>query len=63
MSLCNMSPPERIEKPSAGQECEHDYWPCERIWMPAVCCIKCGHTIIQNPDGTITEKYLPVHLK
>lgn len=50
-----------VEAP--GRECEHHYMHCERSWYPAVCCVKCGHTIFTNPDGTVSETYTPVHVK
>lgn len=43
-------------------ECEHHYVHCERSWYPAVCCVKCGHTVFMNPNGSISETYSPVHV-
>ncbi len=43
-----------IHTPCEG---DHEYIISERIWPFATVCKKCGHTIIRNLDGSVTEKY------
>ncbi len=39
---------------------DHEYVVSEFIWPLAIVCVKCGHTLIKNPDGSVIEKYGPV---
>lgn len=45
----------------AIDKCKHEYALADRIWPLAICCVKCGYTLIKNPDGTVKEMYSPAH--
>lgn len=59
VSLCNDFQNEEID---CTDSCNHKYVYCENVFTLAVCCIKCGHMLVKNPDGTVTESYAPVQM-
>lgn len=59
---------EMIVRPISNNErqkidtCNHQYLPADNIYPLAICCVKCGYTLIKYPDGNEKEMFSPAHL-
>lgn len=59
VSLCNDFQNKEMDYTNG---CNHEYVYCENVFPLAVCCTKCGHMLVKNPDGTVSESYAPVQM-
>lgn len=57
MEMKNRSSLSDEERPKESDTCQHKYIFCENVFPLAICCIKCGHMLVKNPDGSVIEKY------
>lgn len=62
MEMKNRSSTFDVEQPKESDTCQHEYILCENVFPLAICCIKCGHMLVKNPDGIVAEGYTPIRL-